>query len=847
MTTDCPCDDPPKRLLRIPAGLSALPRQTQAFPEVRIALLAEVARTPELDGWQARGERDFGVMWLEMWAYVADVLGFYDERISNESYIRTAVRRPSLRRIVDLLGYVPAPGVAGSAVIAAIAEGRTPVPIAASTAFRSDAFGDEPPQVFETQGPISAHAFTNSWEIGAVAVPTVGPASTSTSSTSTSTSSGSVRSDLVFETQNFGLAKDRTVLFQLHPSDTPEQWLVRKVTGVGVFEGKDGRTYATVQLDSAVDIAVDADLANIKVLTPTVTARITSNLPPRDPPDNLNKNVRLARIANPPEGGTRVFLDSIYRQLRIGEPVIATRQAANIRAATAVSATSEALVSIEAKDNINDEIRIPVTQATLLPALDSALFVDPVNVPFNEISFHFAFVDAGRMTRVADTEPTGTDLRSSDGVPLVGLPEVPPSASGGVLTQKFLLRDADNQGALVTGTITFNPNGTARFKVTGDEELPSTLKTPITVFGNILETTRGESVFDEVLGNGDPRQLHQAFKLKKKPLTYIFDPSVEGTHARSTLQVRVDGILWHEARSFFGKGPEDRVYIVRPDDKGDTFLIFGDGARGARPPSGVKNIRASYRFGSGEAAPPAGAIKQLSKAVKGLRRAESPIAAVAGKDPDPPETLRTAAPRSALLFGRAVSTLDFEALANLLPGVVRATAEFLWIPEQQEAGVVVTYIGTAEEEFVLGAMRDQAEPNLPLAAKRAEAWFSFFGVEVEVHPDFDPAVVALAVHAALTHPETGPLSKRNAPIGQRLARSVVFDVVHHVAGVVSIKSAFFFTFTPAGAFIYVDFKNSRKTGVCAGAGAYLDFSDGNGVGVSGTTATAPALGVEVNP
>ena len=112
--TDCPCDDPPKRVLRIAAGLPAIPRQTQAFPEVRIALLAEVARHVALDGWQARGERDFGVMWLEMWAYVSDVLGFYDERIANESYIRTAVRRPSLRRIVDLLGYVPAPGGGGS-------------------------------------------------------------------------------------------------------------------------------------------------------------------------------------------------------------------------------------------------------------------------------------------------------------------------------------------------------------------------------------------------------------------------------------------------------------------------------------------------------------------------------------------------------------------------------------------------------------------------------------------------------------------------------------------------------------------------------------------------------------
>lgn len=33
--TQCPCDDVPQRVLRIPAGLSALPRQVQAFPEVR--------------------------------------------------------------------------------------------------------------------------------------------------------------------------------------------------------------------------------------------------------------------------------------------------------------------------------------------------------------------------------------------------------------------------------------------------------------------------------------------------------------------------------------------------------------------------------------------------------------------------------------------------------------------------------------------------------------------------------------------------------------------------------------------------------------------------------------------
>ncbi len=100
-----------------------------------------------------------------MWSYVADVLGFYDERIANETYLRTAVRRPSLRRIVGMLGYVPAPGVAGTAVVAAIAEGNVGVNVPAGTALRSTSFvspppdsTNQPPQVFEVTAdtPIQA-------------------------------------------------------------------------------------------------------------------------------------------------------------------------------------------------------------------------------------------------------------------------------------------------------------------------------------------------------------------------------------------------------------------------------------------------------------------------------------------------------------------------------------------------------------------------------------------------------------------------------------------------------------------------------------------------------------------
>ncbi len=60
--TACLCDNPAQSLLQIPPGLPALPRQTQTFPDVRRALLATVPTRPALDGWRARGQRDFGLM-----------------------------------------------------------------------------------------------------------------------------------------------------------------------------------------------------------------------------------------------------------------------------------------------------------------------------------------------------------------------------------------------------------------------------------------------------------------------------------------------------------------------------------------------------------------------------------------------------------------------------------------------------------------------------------------------------------------------------------------------------------------------------------------------------------------
>ena len=83
--TQCPCDLFEHPLpLAIPAGLTTIPRQIAGFPEFRRAMLAAIRRYPALYHWRARSDDDFGIMLLEMWAYVADVQSFYDEVIAHE-------------------------------------------------------------------------------------------------------------------------------------------------------------------------------------------------------------------------------------------------------------------------------------------------------------------------------------------------------------------------------------------------------------------------------------------------------------------------------------------------------------------------------------------------------------------------------------------------------------------------------------------------------------------------------------------------------------------------------------------------------------------------------------------
>ena len=67
---------------------------------------------------RTRDNDDFTIALLDAWAVTSDVLTFYQERIANESYLRTATERLSILEQSRLLGYQLAPGLAASTYLA---------------------------------------------------------------------------------------------------------------------------------------------------------------------------------------------------------------------------------------------------------------------------------------------------------------------------------------------------------------------------------------------------------------------------------------------------------------------------------------------------------------------------------------------------------------------------------------------------------------------------------------------------------------------------------------------------------------------------------------------------------
>jgi Baseplate J-like protein len=83
------------------------------YRSLREAMLSLAAlRVPE---WTDRSPSDLGVLLVDLFAYVGDVISYYQDRIASESFLDTAVERRSILNLLRLIGYELAPPVAANA------------------------------------------------------------------------------------------------------------------------------------------------------------------------------------------------------------------------------------------------------------------------------------------------------------------------------------------------------------------------------------------------------------------------------------------------------------------------------------------------------------------------------------------------------------------------------------------------------------------------------------------------------------------------------------------------------------------------------------------------------------
>lgn len=80
--------------------ISYLARDYNSFRQALIDLIP--AKLPE---WSDRSEADFGIVLIELFSYMADILSYYQDRVANEAFLNTAQERRNVIEHLGLIGY----------------------------------------------------------------------------------------------------------------------------------------------------------------------------------------------------------------------------------------------------------------------------------------------------------------------------------------------------------------------------------------------------------------------------------------------------------------------------------------------------------------------------------------------------------------------------------------------------------------------------------------------------------------------------------------------------------------------------------------------------------------------
>ncbi len=846
-------------------GLSAIAYRVGTYARFRSSLLARLSESgePALAALTTRDAGDFTIALLDAAAVVGDVLTFYQERLANESYLRTATERVSVLELARLIDYHLRPGVAASTYLAftledapgtlgqalslgtsaqTSAEPLPPITVAIGVKVQSVPGPNEQAQTFETIEAIAARPEWNALEPRLTQPQTEATGFLSSAVVLQGTATGIRAGDTVFvkgSSNTLRIAarvrtddEAQTTRVDFVSADAPLPPYVRPaglaVGGIDDFppkqplvdavadhivettwSGEDLSALVAVQGWRETDLVASiARRAAAHAVVPTVyvsrqrAAIFGHNAPAYfslkdangDPiyPQDWDSGFEIWKDPMTLNywGNADLYLDRNIPDLGPGGLVVLQRR-------TSTGVHSDYFSILDAFDDSPIGFGIGgKTTGLRLATLDGA--------PLQNNTSHKSTAFYVRTTTV---------LVLSDPLALAELP-IDDEVSGDTVTLAgAFLGLKKGQHVVLTGERTdLNGAGASEVRDLAEVNVEAGFTVlrfdrpldyvyrrqrpraqgeissyTVTINANVATATHGETV-SEVLGGGDASVPFQKFTLRQPPLTYVSAATPSG--GASTLQVRVNGVLWHEVPSLDGCDGQDRVYVTSLDDSGRTTVIFGDGESGARPPTGQENIVATYRKGIGLGGQlPADRLTQLATRPLGLTGVTNPVVASGAADPEPRDEARQNAPLTVRTLGRVVSLDDYQDFARAFSGIDKALATWTWFGERR--GVFLTVAGADGADVdqssplypnLLAALLANGDDAVPLLVRSYRPRFFRLGAVLQIDPDFVADTVIANVTAALGT----AFSFAARAFGQPVHFSEVVGVMQNVDGVVSV-------------------------------------------------------------
>lgn len=312
----------------------------------------------------------------------------------------------------------------------------------------------------------------------------------------------------------------------------------------------------------------------------------------------------------------------------------------------------------------------------------------------------------------------------------------------------------------------------------------------VKIWGNVVKATQGKTVAKQILGSGRGEESYQSFDLPRSPLTFQRQGS---KGVKPAIDLKVSDLIWEAQDDFLESGPEDRHFLVETGFDAKSRVVFGDGVNGARVPTGKDNIIATFRSGLGKAGNvSAGILKKPSSKPPFLKELFNPEKAFGGSDADTEEQLREKVPVQQITFDRAVSLQDYADLALSFDGVGKAKAGLRWVNNRQV--VVLAVAGEAGEDAtsLLPDLRDYLDArrdiNQPLLVKEVDRVPILLTINVIVSSGYDVEKVKDAIRKALGSGvnEDGTLQFFNfdrLALGMSIHKKDIYRVLEGIPGV----------------------------------------------------------------